>query len=60
VREREKAKKKGRSGWKTDNGKERNTQREKKKTLEAQHWEEKERRCAVRLFGTNSLKEGAV
>jgi hypothetical protein len=33
----------GGSGWKTDNGKERNTQRKKKKRLEAQPWEEKER-----------------
>jgi hypothetical protein len=35
-------------------------ERERKKTLEAQHWEEKERRCTVRLFRRNSLKEGAV
>jgi hypothetical protein len=31
-----------------------------KKTLQAQPSEEKERRYTVRLFGTNSLKEGAV
>jgi hypothetical protein len=31
-----------------------------KKMLEAQPWEEKKRWCIVRLFGTNSLKEGAV
>jgi hypothetical protein len=36
------------------------TSRERKVTSRAQPWEEKERRCTVRLFGTNSLKEGAV
>jgi hypothetical protein len=43
-----------------DNGKERNTEPEKNKTLQAQPLEEKERRCTVRLFGTNSLKKGAM
>jgi hypothetical protein len=43
-----------------DNGKERNTEPEKKRTLQAQPSEEKERWCTVRLFGMNSLKEGAM
>jgi hypothetical protein len=34
--------------------------RKKKKTLQAQPSEEKERLYTVRLFRTNSLKEGAV
>jgi hypothetical protein len=42
-----------------DNGKERNTKREKK-DVASTALEEKESGCTVRLFGTSSLKEGAV
>jgi hypothetical protein len=37
-----------------------NTVPEEKKTLQAQPSEKKERCYTVRLFGTNSLKEGAI
>jgi hypothetical protein len=45
--------------WEEKKNEETPSQR-KKKTLQAQPSEEKERRYTIRLFGLNSLKEGAV
>jgi hypothetical protein len=45
-----------------ENGKqeEKNEEQDKRKTLQEQPSKEKDRGCTVRLFGTNSLKKGAV
>jgi hypothetical protein len=45
---------------KTNKRKHRVTEKERKKTLQAQPSEEKERQYIVRLFGTKSLKEETV
>jgi hypothetical protein len=37
-----------------------NAEQGKKKTLQKQHSKKREWGCTVRLFGTNSLKKGAV